>query len=110
MGRTAFEAFDLKETIMRGTRRPSNGAVATTAPSIPNRGRTNRGSDDAAPRLCPRCHGSFVLTCVRDDRVSVECPLCGRLWAEPPAQTARSPRRAAGARPPATSVLAGAAA
>ncbi|MBK7976606.1 MAG: hypothetical protein IPK07_26160 [Deltaproteobacteria bacterium] len=35
----------------------------------------------APPELCPRCRGSFVMTQVRDGRLSVECPLCGRLWA-----------------------------
>ncbi len=95
---------------MRGTKRPSNrGTTVASAPTT-KAPRSARAADGAAPRLCPRCRGSFVLTCVRDERVSVECPLCGRLWAEPTAQVTRSPRRASGASPPATNVVAGAAA
>ena len=45
------------------------------------RRRPRTGAAPASPELCPRCRGSFVITQVRDGRLSVECPLCGRLWA-----------------------------
>lgn len=68
------------------------------------------GGNGTSAALCPRCRGSFVLTCIRDGRVSVECPLCGRLWAEPMRYGARSRRSASTSTSAATGPFAGAAA
>lgn len=55
--------------------------VTVTPIHSAERRRARPNAAPASPELCPRCRGSFVVSQVRDGRLSVECPLCGRLWA-----------------------------